>query len=365
MRNLRSPTKKPQATLIPSQAMQKSISNLSAFVKTAFALALILPAAVESRAAGPFTVSTTADTHAVSTGTSPNDSASHISAAFGHRNIMRSPAPPPSMSRRALTPLTLGELQVSTTASKTISIVGAGAVSTIINQGDGLNRVFNIDITFPGRQRHDPERVDDSKRTAPTRRITLAERESWMTACSTPVDVLTLMMNCVVQNNRCQAMNSSSNPGGGLSMEGGNLSLTGCTFAKNSSGSSQGGGVCLTFLRTHCFNPDRGEPAHSCRIPISMSLARVWAATPLILAAPRRASRTPLRESSFISNSVVGTFNGGTTYGAIQVQDESGSGNILTAAGTTLVGNSVMTSTTHTKWLRGARLMNSGQSGGS
>ncbi len=355
MRTLCSPTKKPQSKLIPSQAMQKSISNLSACVKTAFALALVLSVAVESRAAGPFTVNTTADTHAASPSTSPNDGASHISlrSAIEAANA-QSGATTINVPAGTYT-LTLGELQVSTTASKTISIVGAGALTTIISQGDGVNRVFNIDINSIGGNNTTLSGLTIQGGTDKADNFGGAGILDGSLS-ATPVDVLTLM-NCVVQNNHCQAMNSSGNPGGGLSMEGGNLSLTGCTFAKNSSGSSQGGGVYF-FPQNIASTLTVATCTFVQNSNIDVTGAGVGGSA-LYIGSTAPGQSHSITGSSFISNSVVGTFNGGTTYGAIQVQD-SGSGNVLTMTGTTLVGNSV-TSATHTKGLGGALAVNSGQ----
>ena len=107
---------------------------------------LSLLAAPHLRGAGPFTVNTTSDTHAVSPASSPNDSGGHISlrsaieAANAQSGATTINVPAGTYN------LTLGELAVAPNGGKTNTILGAGAAGTIVNQTDGSNRVFNIDF---------------------------------------------------------------------------------------------------------------------------------------------------------------------------------------------------------------------------
>src|SRR5579864_8569511 len=106
-------------------------SNLSCAVKALLALGLMLVPTAELRAAGPFNVSTTADTHAVSPSSSPNDLnggvslRSAIEAANAQAGATTINVPAGTYS------LALGELDVSPSGGKTISILGAGAATTI------------------------------------------------------------------------------------------------------------------------------------------------------------------------------------------------------------------------------------------
>jgi hypothetical protein len=201
---------------------------------------LSLLAAQPARGAGPFTVTTTSDTHAVTPASSPNDSGGQISlrsaieAANAQSGATTINVPAGTFN------LTLGELGVAPSGLKTNVIVGAGPASTIINQTDPTNRVFNIDSNSAGRTvvtlsgltiqgGHDgADRLGGAGILAGS--IT-----------SIPKDVLSLS-NCVIQNNRC-ITNTTQQPGGGIQMAGGDLNLTACTFSNNSSGQSFGGAV--------------------------------------------------------------------------------------------------------------------------
>ena len=130
--------------------MQNFISNLSSGAKASLALGLVLWPLAELRAAGPFTVNTANDTHAVSPGASPHDASSQISlrSAIEAANAQAG-ATTINVPAGAYT-LSLGELDVSPSGAKTITIAGAGAATTVISQGDNSNRVFNIDSNSIG-----------------------------------------------------------------------------------------------------------------------------------------------------------------------------------------------------------------------
>jgi hypothetical protein len=199
-----------------------------------------LLAALPVRGAGPFTVNTAADTHAVSPASSPNDSGGNISLrsaieaanAQGGATTITVPA--------GTYNLTLGELGVAPNGGKTNTLLGAGAASTIVNQTDGSNRVFNIDFNSAGRTVMTLSNLTiqgghDGADNLGGAGILAGS------VTNTPKDVLNLG-NCVVQNNHCTT-NTTQQPGGGIQMAGGDLNITACTFSNNTSGQSFGGAI--------------------------------------------------------------------------------------------------------------------------
>ena len=197
------------------------------------ALALLLTLTEQSRAAGPFTVNTTSDTHAVTASASPNDSGGHISlrSAIEAANA-QSGATTINLPAGAYN-LTLGELAIALSGGKTNTIAGAGAASTFVTQTDGTNRVFNVDsnslgstlVTLSGitiQGGHDgADKLGGAGVLAGS--ITSVKKDQL------------ILINCVVQNNHCLT-NTTQEPGGGVQMAGGDLILTGCTFTNNTSG---------------------------------------------------------------------------------------------------------------------------------
>src|ERR1700690_293566 len=199
-----------------------------------------LLAAQPVHGAGPFTVNTTGDTHAVIPASSPNDSGRQVS--------LRSPVEAAKAQSGATTinvpagtyNLGLGEIDIAPGGNKTNTISGAGAASTIINQSDPTNRVFNVDsnsvggtvVTFSGLTIQGGHDGADNLGGAGILAGSIT---------STPKDVLNLN-NCVVQNNHCLA-STTQEPGGGIQMAGGDLNLNACTFSNNTSGQSFGGAV--------------------------------------------------------------------------------------------------------------------------
>lgn len=139
--------------------------------------------------------------------------------------------------------LSQGELSVAPQGFRTITITGAGAATTIISQGDLTHRVFNIDsgsagganailsgLTISGG--HD---ASDSLGGAGILAGSLS---------STPPDILSLQ-NCVVSGNHVSSPAATTNPGGGIQMDGGNLAVSNCTFSNNTSGASWGGAIAF------------------------------------------------------------------------------------------------------------------------
>ncbi|HEX7654930.1 MAG TPA: hypothetical protein VF607_15580 [Verrucomicrobiae bacterium] len=210
-------------------------------------IVLTLWLAGTAEAAGPFTLTTTNDSHALSAATSATNSAglislrSAIEAANNQAGATIINVPP------GLYNLALGELAIATNGNHTLTIQASGgtAANTIINQTNGNDRVFNIDINSVG-----------------SANVTLVgltlqgghdKTDLLGGACilagsisATPKDVLTLN-SCVLTNNHCYQPNTNytAQIGGAIQMSGGDLTLLNCTLANNSSGASLGGAIAF------------------------------------------------------------------------------------------------------------------------
>jgi hypothetical protein len=283
--------------------------------------ALLFVSAGSSPAAGPFTVNNTADTHASNTnnGTDANGyvtlrSAIEAANAGGGATI-NVPA--------GIYNLSLGELDVATNGGQTDVIQasgGANSSNTIINQTDGINRVFNIDSASAGNTRvtlsgftiqggHD---VSDHLGGAGI----LAGSVD-----SSPKDVLTLA-GCVIQSNHCVEASAgyTANPGGGVQMAGGDLLVTSCTFSNNTSAAAFGGGifflnqsVAASLNVTNSLFINNGMTNDSGYGPDGGGA---------IMIGSTAASAHNITGSSFTGNYVIGTL--GNTYGgAIQMNGGS------------------------------------------
>lgn len=196
--------------------------------------------AAHVRGAGPFTVTTTGDSHAVNPASSPNDSGGQISlrsaieAANAQSGATTINVPAGTYN------LTLGELGVAPNGGKTNIILGAGAANTMVNQTDGSNRVFNIDFNSAGSTVMSLSNLTiqgghDGADNLGGAGILAGS------VTSTPKDVLNLG-NCLLRNNYC-VTNTTQEPGGGIQMAGGDLNITSCTFSNNNSGQSFGGAI--------------------------------------------------------------------------------------------------------------------------
>ena len=209
--------------------------------------ALLLAFTPYARAAGPFTVNITNDTHAVSSGTSPNDSGGHISlrSAIEAANA-QSGATTINVPSGAYN-LAFGELDVATNAGKNITIQASGgtAANTFVNQTNGNDRVFNIDANSLG---SDTVTLSGLTIQGGHDKTDLAGGAGILAGSitNTPKDVLNLS-NCVIANNHCSPPNTNytAQIGGGVQMAGGDLNITGCTFSNNTSGASQGGAIAF------------------------------------------------------------------------------------------------------------------------
>jgi len=202
--------------------------------------------ALAAQASGTYTVNTTGDTHAAAPASSPNDSGGHISLRSAIEAASAQSSPTTINVPAGTYNLTLGELDLYPSGNGTAFITGAGPATTIVNQTDGSNRVFNVDAnsigntltTFSGLTIQGGQDGADYYGGAG---ILAGSTDN------TPEDMLTLS-NCVVQNNHCKAFYSTE-PGGGVQMGGGNLYVTSCTFSNNSSGESLGGAI-FTYAQT-------------------------------------------------------------------------------------------------------------------
>lgn len=291
------------------------------------ALLVLLACCIPARAA-VFTVNTVSDSHAVTPGTSALDGTGHISlrsaieAANAQAGAATINVPAGGYN------LNLGELSVAPNGGKTNAILGAGAAATLVTQTDSSNRVFNIDLNSLGgtavtlagltiQGGHDgADKLGGAGILAGS--ITAANKDS-----------LTLS-NCVVQNNRCLT-NTTQEPGGGIQMAGGDLTLINCAFTNNSSGQSFGGGVFMLAQSVVSL-----LTVSNCAF-VNNSLTNNSGAGPdgggaLMIMTPAGSVHT-VSGSTFIGNRVVG--NSGNTYGgAIQMN-----GGALNITSSTFTGN--------------------------
>lgn len=281
-----------------------------------------------AHAAGPFNVNVTNDTHAVSAAASPNDSGGHISlrsaieAANAQAGATTINIPAGTYN------LTLGELSVAPNGSKTNVFSGAGAATTVVNQTDGTNRVFNIDFNSAGRTL-----VTISGLTIQGGREADGYGGAGILAgsvTSTPKDVLNLN-NCILQNNLCRT-NTTQEPGGAIQMAAGDLNISGCAFNNNSSGQSFGGAIFIlaqsvvsslnitnsTFVNNSVTNNSGAGPDGGGAIMIATPAGSVH----------------NLIGCTFATNRVIG-ISGNTYGGAIQMN-----GGTLNLGSSTFVGNS-------------------------
>ncbi|HVV72114.1 MAG TPA: hypothetical protein VHI52_11560, partial [Verrucomicrobiae bacterium] len=206
--------------------------------------ALLLVTLVLPASAATFTVTTTADTHAVSPGTSASDVNGNISLRSALEAANAQSGGTINLGAGTYN-LSLGELAVAPSGGLTIVVNGAGAGSTSVIQTDGVNRVFNIDFNSAGGT------------TVTLSGLTISGGHDQAdilggaailagSVSSTPLDNVTLQ-DCIVSDNHCTGPNAgyTAQPGGGIQMAGGNLTVTGCTFLNNSSAASQGGAIAL------------------------------------------------------------------------------------------------------------------------
>jgi hypothetical protein len=157
----------------------------------------------------------------------------------------------------SLTNLDTGELRIGPAGDITVNLSGAGAASTIIQQTDGVDRVFNLDPNLKGNVNITISGVTISGGHSESDHLGGA---GIIGGCETPGcpsgPDSTTIQNSVITNNHANSTtpNNTTSPGGGVQIIGGNLTIANVTFTNNTSGSSQGGGV---YYNTH--SPSTGS----------------------------------------------------------------------------------------------------------
>jgi hypothetical protein len=202
------------------------------------------------------TVNTTSDAHA----SNPTSSATSTAGGVSLRSAIEY-ADYHSGTTVSVGPgtynLTLGEIQIGAISSPfTTTISGAGASSTIINQTDGINRIFDIDPNIGGgitctitgvTIEHGQDKADSYGGGG------IIDGEG---GSGTSSDRLTLT-NCTIQSNSAYGNASVQEPvAGGVEMDGGYLTLTNCTISSNTlvtnsyGGDAAGAGVAFIPFAT-------------------------------------------------------------------------------------------------------------------
>ena len=222
-------------------AMSKAQAGAAKFF---IGLALVTLACCPLARAASFSVTTTADTHAINPGSSPNDGGGQVSLRSALEAANAQSGATITLGAGTYS-LSLGELPVAPLGGLAITINGVGAGSTTVQQTDGLNRIFNIDINSAGGT------------TVTLSGLTISGGHDQAdilggaailagSVTSTPLDTLVLQ-GCVIRDNHCTPPNATytAQPGGGVQMAGGNLTINGCVFSNNTSAASQGGAIAV------------------------------------------------------------------------------------------------------------------------
>ncbi|TLN05345.1 CSLREA domain-containing protein, partial [bacterium] len=210
----------------------------------AILLALMLPTQAV-QAAGPFTVTTTADSHDAAPGNGVCANAGGFCSLRAAIEEANASVTPTTITLPAGTyNLTLGVLDVAPNGNRTIVITGAGPANTIIQQTDNFNRVMAIDYNVMGNTNVSISGVTLTGGRDASDHFGGAGILAGNVYA--PPDSLTLS-NCIVSNNNVAALDVMQ-AGGGVRMDGGILTVTNCTFTNNSSGLAPGGAIAF-------FNP--------------------------------------------------------------------------------------------------------------
>jgi large repetitive protein len=208
------------------------------------AIATVIPASAAS-----FTVNTTSDTHNTAGATTCPASCSLRAAIEAANNLGGTVTINVPVGTYGLS---LGELQVGTfpgtPTSYAITIQGAGAAGTIINQTDVTNRVFDLDPTIHGNVNVTIDGVTvsgghDAHDNFGGAGIISGSPPGGASGTNGSAADSTTVSNSIVTNNHVTNTTSTSHFGGGVQNIGGNLTITNSTVSSNSSGSSLGGGV--------------------------------------------------------------------------------------------------------------------------
>ncbi|HUI30564.1 MAG TPA: right-handed parallel beta-helix repeat-containing protein [Candidatus Acidoferrales bacterium] len=200
-------------------------------------------------------VNTTSDTHASSPSTSANDGSGNISLRSAIEYADYHSGTTVSVGSGTYN-LTLGEIQIGAISTPTTTTInGAGAGSTIINQTDGTNRIFDIDPSIGGgiACTITGVTIENGKDKADGFGGGGIIDGNGGTGTS---DHLTLT-NCTIQNNTAYGDASTQEPvAGGVEMDGGYLTLTNCTISSNTlvtntyGGDATGAGVSFAPFAT-------------------------------------------------------------------------------------------------------------------
>jgi len=200
-------------------------------------------------AAATFTVDTTSDSHASAGATtcpSPCSLRAAIEAANNLGGSVTINVPSGTFS------LSLGELQVGTfpsgQTSYNITIQGAGSGSTIVNQTDGVNRVFDLDPNLHGSVTTVLDGVTisgghDAHDNFGGAGVISGFPAGGISGSTAQLADNTTLSNCILTNNHVTNTTATTHWGGGIQNIGGNLTVTNCTVSNNSSGDSLGGGL--------------------------------------------------------------------------------------------------------------------------
>ncbi len=206
-------------------------------------------------AAGPFTVNTTSDTYDALINGTCADASSKCSLRAAVEEANASATATVINILPGTYNLTLGELSVAPNGGKTITLQASGGnpTNTIIHQSTAGRRVLNIDAGSKGSTNVTITGVAISGGHDAFDLLGGAGILAG-SVTATPKDTLTLS-SCVITDNHVSPPNASytGQPGGGIQMAGGNLSITSCTFTNNTSGASQGGAIA--FVQPNAVGP--------------------------------------------------------------------------------------------------------------
>ncbi len=202
-------------------------------------------------AAGPFTVTTTNDTHDANTGDgicADGNGACSLRAALEQANASGGST---SISLPAGTyNLSLGDLIAGTQANTTITIDGAGSASTTINQTQTGLMVFNVDFNFLDNVVFSLNGVTVSGGSENENDPNGFGGDGGAILAGGPAGNEVTLNNDVFSGNYCSPVSNAGCSGGAISMTGGgSLTITDSTFSGNiaSKNSGFGGGGAIYY----------------------------------------------------------------------------------------------------------------------
>ncbi|MEO9261548.1 MAG: putative Ig domain-containing protein, partial [Jatrophihabitantaceae bacterium] len=222
-----------------------------------------------------------------------------------------------------------GELQPGTHSGQSVTITGAGSGATIVS-GQGLSRVFDIDPSSLG--------GIDSSLSAMT--VTGGSDSTFGgggilagAGNATTADQMTIDSMIITGNSADVSSPGSTNQyGGGLSFQGGKLTITNTTISSNTANSSQGSG--LFYQATGTSSPEGLSISNSTFSANTASDTSTGVSNGGALAIQGNATNT-VTGTRFVNNTATGT-SGAAIGAALWSQ-----GGNLTVTGSTFTGNSV------------------------